>query len=110
MPQRTRPARSLQSVVDQIILVALRKHRFAVPGYTWFEVIESNDQGLNLKRAKGTQALIRRSVLERAVQAVREDPRRYIAGPSSLRSVGITHVTSPAWSLVRLLSLNDLTE
>lgn len=38
-----------------------------------------------------------------AIEAYQNNPDLYHAGPSALRDFGITHVTSPVWSLLHLL-------
>lgn len=40
--------------------------------------------------------------------AIRKDNSVYIGGPGRLREVGITHINSPTWALVRLVPLNKL--
>ena len=81
-----------------------------VGGYNRFIYIHETDKAVILLREKGTETRIPYSKLAQAVEAVRIDPAIYQNGPSGLRRHGITHITSPVWSLLHLLTLTELTE
>jgi hypothetical protein len=108
MSKNPTPERSTDLVVDEIIST-FKASRFAqVPGYKRFEFVKESRGAVTVLRENGNTADVRKAVLAKAVEAVREKQRIYTKGPSSLRDFGITHVTSPTWALLRLLPLNDL--
>jgi hypothetical protein len=71
-------------------------------------VTETERTAIMLRQRTGKKAVVGRSLLEAAVRAVRTNPRLYEQGPGALRDIGITHVGSVIFALLRLLPLNKL--
>ncbi len=102
------PTRALDAVVSEIILT-IEKHGIAqVPGYNAFRFVRTTPSAVIVLRENGNETVVPRASIERAIEQVRIDYTVYIDGPGRLRDVGLTHVTSPIWALLRLLPLNDL--
>lgn len=78
--------------------------------YNKFVYVRETDNVVILLREKGTEARIPYSKIAQAIEAVRTNPEIYTQGPSSLRKYGITHINSPVWSLLHLLSIDELIE
>jgi len=108
MDSFTIAARPTTQVVEDIIRVAGIKGIAQVPGYKAFRFVRTTDGAVIVSRESGTEAVVPRSTLETAIEFVRENHNAYTGGPALLRQTGITHVTSPTWALIRLLSLHDL--
>lgn len=79
-----------------------------VPGYNRFGYVGEASGAVVVSRERGQDARIPFRKLEQAVQAVRSDPTVYDRGPSALREYGITHISSPIWSLLHLLRKREL--
>lgn len=91
------------------ILSRLRQRGYAqVPGYNRFGFVRQADSYLVVSREKGKDTNIPYNKLAVAIDAVRKDSKVYSEGPSKLRKHGLTHITSPLWSLLHLLTLEEL--
>ncbi len=91
------------------IVERFQKKGFAqVPGYKKFGYISKTDKTLTVSREDGEDTQIPLSKIEEAIKAIRLNNSVFDDGPSSLRKYGITHITSPIWSLVHLLSLEEI--
>ncbi len=94
-------------------LVQLIKNRFEssgfaqVEGYYRFGFVRVTNVSIIVLREKGTEAKIPLTKIGVALTAVREDRAVYSNGPNSLRKYGVTHVNSPVWALIHLLSLDE---
>ncbi len=64
---------------------------------------------LVVTREDGKDTRIPFAKIAESVNAVRKDPKIYSGGPSKLRDHGITHINSPLWALLHLLTLEKLT-
>lgn len=98
------------SLVKEIINRLKRQGHCQVEGYNKFVYIRETDESIFLSREKGTEALIPHSKIARAIEVVQNDPAIYDKGPSGLREHITTHIHSPLWSLLHLLTLNEITE
>jgi hypothetical protein len=97
--------------IVKLILKRLKNNGFSqVDGYNRFQFISELDKAVILLREKGTKARVPFSKIIVAIEAVKRDPSVYDAGPSALRAYGITHINSPIWSLLHLLTKAELTE
>ena len=93
----------------KLILRRLRKSGFAqVNGYNKFEYLRETKKAVIMLREKGTTARVPLAKIAVAIKAVRSDPKVYDKGPSALRKYGLTHITSPIWSILHLLSIREL--
>jgi hypothetical protein len=100
--------RSTREVVDMILSRLSEQGTAQVEGYNSFGFVRRTPSAVIVSRENGLDTPISLSRLEMAVEAVRKDPRIYDAGPSALRDHGITHVTSPLWALLHLVSKGEL--
>ena len=100
--------RDIESVI-QDILNALRQERVAqVPRHVPFQYVRQTAQAVILRRRNGNDTRVPFSVVGKAIDAIRKDNSVYIDGPGRLHDVGITHINSPTFALVRLVPLNKL--
>jgi hypothetical protein len=91
------------------ILHSLERHQFAqVAGYNKFGFVKRGESHVVVSRENGKDTRIPFSKIAESVSAVRRDPKVYSEGPSRLRQHGITHITSPLWALLHLLTLEEL--
>jgi hypothetical protein len=99
---------------DIVELVQLINSRFEssgfaqVEGYNRFGFVRVTNASIIVLREKGTEARIPLKKIGVALTAVRSDHSVYTSGPDALRKHGITHVNSPVWSLIHLLSLSEI--
>ena len=76
--------------------------------YNKFGYLRETAGSVYVSREKGQDTPIPFSKISIAIEAVRKDREVYSAGPTSLRKHGITHITSPIWSLLHMLTLEEL--
>lgn len=100
--------RALQDVHDDILVAVAAAGAAQVPGFVSFKFAGRTGDSVRLVRRNGNETRVPYSTVCKAIEAVRADHSIYLGGPSRLRRYGITHVTSPAWALVRMLPLNKL--
>jgi hypothetical protein len=81
-----------------------------VSGYNKFVYLGKTDNYFIIEREKGTNAKIPLSKIITAIEAVKVDHSVYNTGPNSLRRFGITHINSPIWSMLHLLSIDEILE
>ena len=98
----------LEKVIDAIAAAARSEREFGVPGRVRFKFVRETPRAIILERRNGKTATIGKAKLAAALEGVRADHRLYIGGPGALREVGITHINSPIYALLRLLPLNRL--
>jgi hypothetical protein len=97
------------STMALLIIERFRKQGYAqVPGYNRFGFVEDRGNLVVVSRQNGLDTKIYITQLDQALAAVRAEPAIYDNGPSSLRAHGFTHVTSPLWSLIHLLSKDEI--
>ncbi len=102
--------RPVEEVVETVIDAAEAAGEFGVPGLVRFTYVERTAAALTVMRRNGNTVRIPKTTLAAALEGVRGNHGLYIDGPGSLRDVGITHITSPTYALLRLLPLNELIE
>lgn len=91
------------------IVERFQKRGFAqVPGHKKFGYVSKTDKTLTVTREDGEDTKIPLAKIEEAIKAIRLNNSVFDDGPSSLRKYGITHITSPVWALVHLLSLEEI--
>ncbi len=81
-----------------------------VIGYNSFGFIRETNDAVYVTRQAGKDTKIPFSKILVAIDAFKESPELYNEGPGSLRKFGITHINSPIWSILHLLSQNDYKE
>jgi len=74
-----------------------------VEGYNSFGYIKETAKAIYVSREKGKDTPISFSKLTIGIEAYKSNPSLYDLGPAALRDYGITHVTSPIWSLLHLI-------
>lgn len=99
------------SEVVKLILQRFKSNGYSqVPGYKKFGFIGITAKVVTVSREAGEDTRIPFTKLEATVQAARKDPLVYDAGPGRLREHGITHINSPLWSLLHMVSKQEIAE
>lgn len=99
--------------MDSKILLGKILQRFAdrkivqVEGYNAFGYIKETNNSVKVTREGGEDTLIPFSKILKGIEAYQNQPSLYNEGPVSLRQFEITHVTSPVWALLHLLSIEE---
>ena len=99
--------------MDSKILLGKILQRFAdqgfceVEGYNSFEYLRETNSTVYVGREQGLDTIIPFQKIIVGIDAFKSNPGLYNSGPSALRDFGITHITSPIWSLLHLLSSDD---
>ena len=100
--------RTPQQVREELINRFSHQKRAQVINYNSFGFIKTTDTAVYVTREKGKDTRIGYDDIETAVSAVRKDATVYKNGPGTLRDYGITHVTSPVWAIIHLMTLEEL--
>ncbi len=74
-----------------------------VDGYNRFNLVKSGETFVTVLRQKGTEAKVDFKRLLIGIDYYKENTSAYDKGPIALRRAGITHITSPVFSLLHLL-------
>ena len=99
--------------MDSKILLGKILQRFSdnrscqVEGYNSFGYIRETNNQVYVTREKGEDTPIPFKKILIGIEAYKENSELFNEGPGALRDVGITHINSPIWSLLHLLSLKD---
>ncbi len=96
------------NLVKEIINRLKKQGYCQVEGYKKFVYIRETDKSVFLLREKGTETRISRSKIAKAIDIVQKDIEVYDKGPSGLREHIATHIHSPLWSLLHLLTPNEI--
>ena len=92
-----------------LVIKRFQEKGFAqVSDYNRFGYIKRTDKALVVSRENGEDTRIPLEKIKLAIQAVQKNNSVYDDGPSSLRKFGITHINSPVWALIHLLSLSEI--
>lgn len=95
--------------MNSFILVGKILQRFKdkgiakVDGYSSFGYLRETPNSVIVSREKGMDTIVPFEKIKIGVEAFQSDLDLYASGPSKLRKFGITHVTSPVWSMLHLL-------
>src|SRR5690606_2880867 len=100
--------KSVVAVIDEVVAAARSAREFGVPGLVRFKFAKESSGAIVLTRRSGKPTNVGKAQIAAAVEGVRSNHRLYVDGPGALRSVGITHVNSPIYALLRLQPLNAL--
>ena len=99
--------------MDSKILLGKILQRFSdigkskVEGFNSFGYIRETNNSVYVSRENGEDTRIQFEKILIGIEAFKTKSELYNEGPSALRDFGITHVTSPIWSMLHLLSLED---
>ncbi len=99
--------------MDAKILLGKILQRFSdtgkcqVEGFNSFRYIRETDNSVYVSRENGKDSRIPFEKILIGIEAFKLKLELYNEGPSALRDFGITHVNSPIWSLLHLLSFED---
>lgn len=99
---------TVDKILTIIVARLIQQEYTQVLGYNKFGFVYQGDNHIVISRENGKDTKIHYRKLKAAIEAVREDTKIYSEGPSKLRQHGITHITSPLWSLLHLLTLEEL--
>ncbi|MFT3845772.1 MAG: hypothetical protein QM725_12020 [Lacibacter sp.] len=92
------------------ILQRFHDNRLAkVEGYNSFGYIRETDRQVFVTRENGGDTSVTFEKILTGIEAYQTNPKLYNEGPTALRAFGITHVTSPVWALLHLLTINEYT-
>lgn len=107
-----RKSKPVTDVIDALVAAAKAERDFGVPDMkARFSYVEETAGTVIVTRhGTGKQATVGKQQIAGALKAVRGNHRLYVDGPGALQKVGISHVTSPIYALLRLLPLNKLIE
>lgn len=78
-----------------------------VEGYKSFGYIRETENQLRVSREDGQDTWVSFKKILIAIKGYQENPNLYDEGPSALKELGITHVNSPIWSILHLLSKDE---
>jgi hypothetical protein len=92
-----------QIILGRILQRLIDQAHSQVEGYNRFEFRRLNTNNVVVSREKGAATPMPYRKLIVAIQAYQTSPTLYDEGPSALRKFGITHITSPIFSLLHLL-------
>ena len=99
--------------MDSLIILGKLLQRFKdkkkaqVKGYNSFGYIRETNNAVYITREDGQNTPIAFSKIVKGIDAYKKYPDLYNQGPIELRQFGITHVTSPIWSILHLLPIEE---
>ncbi len=71
--------------------------------YNEFGFVQLSQSSVTVSRETGADTPIQFNKLLIAIEGYQKNPGMYNEGPVALRSLGLTHITSPIYSLLHLL-------
>lgn len=99
--------------MDSKILLGKILQRFSdtgvskVEGYTRFTYIKETNKAVHVTREKGKNTVIPFDKILKGIEAYQDNSDLFDEGPAALQKFGISHVTSPVWSLLHLLPVKE---
>ncbi len=78
-----------------------------VEGYNKFEYLKETSSSVYVSRETGDDTPVPFKKIIVGIEIYQQNPELYDEGPTALRDFGITHVTSPVWSLLHMLAKHD---
>lgn len=94
-------------ILNKILSKFKEKKTIQVKGYNSFGYLRETENTVYISREKGKDTPIPFTKLIIAIEDYQKDNDLYDLGPSALRSSGLTHVTSPIWSMLHILEKTD---
>jgi len=76
-------------------------------GYNGFEYLRETNNSVYVSRENGKDTRVSFKEILIGIDAYKSIPSLYNEGPLALREYGITHITSPVWSILHLLQPSD---
>jgi len=76
-------------------------------GYNRFGFVQLKNSSVVVSRENGADTPVQFAKIIKGIEAYQQRPELYELGPTALRAVGITHVTSPVFALLHLLQKSD---
>tara|TARA_R110002049_G_scaffold272440_1_gene449975 strand:+ start:7387 stop:7692 length:306 start_codon:yes stop_codon:yes gene_type:complete len=99
--------------MDSKILLGKILQRFSdggiskVEGYNSYRYLRETENAVYVGREQGQDTRIPFKIIIVGIEALKANPELLNKGPNALREFGITHINSPTWSLLKLLSPTD---
>jgi len=99
--------------MDSKILLGKILQRFSdkrvvkIEDYNSFGYLKETGNAVFVSREAGQDTRVPFDKILTGIEAYQANPDLYNSGPAELRSFGITHVTSPVWSLLHLLTMQE---
>ena len=78
-------------------------------GYASFGYVSHSDNIIIVTREKGNDTKVPFKKILAGIEAYKLNYKLYEEGPTALREFGISHITSPVYSLLHLLEQKDYT-
>ena len=78
-----------------------------VENYNSFGYLFETDNSVIVSRENGQDTTIPYGKIIIGIDAYKNDISLYEKGPTALRDFGITHITSPVWSILHLLKKEE---
>ncbi|GAB1447469.1 MAG: hypothetical protein LCH37_13200 [Bacteroidetes bacterium] len=98
---------------EELLLEILKRFKAnglaQVSGLNAFGYVRETPKSVYVTREKGKDTLISHKRLLMGIEAYQSNPSLYEQGPAALREFGITHVTSPIYAMLHLLSKKEFT-
>ena len=95
-------------VVIEKIIARFKKNGYAQGPINRFGFVSQSVKHVVISRERGKNTPIPFNKIDEAIIAVRKDHKVYSEGPTRLGKHGLTHITSPLWALINLLTLGEL--
>lgn len=99
-----------QELLDRIVTRFRDKGYVQVPGYRRFRYLRQTTGAVVVGREDGQDARIPFRKMLDGIAAARDNRSVFAKGPSSLREYDITHINSPIWALLHLVTTNEFDE
>lgn len=94
-------------LLDKILQKFSDKKVSKVGQYNSFGYIRETNKAVHVTREDGKDTAVPFSKIIIAIDAFKENPELYLDGPGKLRDFGITHINSPIWSMLHLISVEE---
>jgi hypothetical protein len=95
------------ALLAKILETFREKNITHVEGYTSFGYIRETGSAVLVTRQHGQDTRVPYSKILKGIDAYKADLELYNEGPDALRACGITHVNSPVWSMLHLISVEN---
>ena len=94
----------------QEIIEKFREKKIARGQRASFGYIRETSNAVIVSRENGDDTRVPFKKIELAIEFYRDHLEDYDEGPVKLRKCGLTHITSPIWALIHLISKSKLLE
>jgi hypothetical protein len=94
-------------ILGRIIQRLVDQSYSQVEGYNRFDLVEVKSTSILVLRENGKNATIPLNKILIGIEAYQHNVEKYDKGPTELRTVGLTHITSPIFSMLHLLTKLD---